>query len=81
MDQTPSKIPSETIASFLAQAVAKAQLAAATCMGIHRVTIFRKSPEEAPPWHPFKNRGRWQEFTEAAERPLKQRAAPQLSAV
>lgn len=80
MEHKPAANPLETIDSFLTQAITKAELAAATCVGIHRAMFSPEAPEEPSPWHPFKSREEWQEFDAASDRWLKKRAAQERSA-
>lgn len=81
MDQKPATNPSDPVESISAQTVAKAQIAVATCLGIHRGSIASdEAPEETSPWHPFISREEWQEFDAASDRWLKKRAAQERSA-
>lgn len=81
MNRKQTTNPPETIESILAQAVAKAQIAAATCVGVHRGSISSdETPEETSDWAPFHSRDEWQEFNTALDRCLEKQAAKQRSA-
>jgi hypothetical protein len=80
MKQKPATNPLEqTMDSFLAQAVATAELAAATCVGVNRAMNSPEIPHEHSPWHPFESREEWQAFDAGLDRCLEQRAAQQRS--
>lgn len=78
MDQKPATKQPETVESILAKAVAKAQIAAATCVGVHRGSISSdETPDEISAWAPFNSREEWQEFNTALDRCLEKQAAKQ----
>jgi hypothetical protein len=80
MDQKPATNPPKMNDPILAQAVAKAQIAVATCVGIHRAMVAPETPQEPSPWHPSESRQEHQEFEAALDRWLERREAQQRSA-